>query len=148
MTTEKHTLLMAEDDPDDRLLIQEAARSSLAVDLRFVEDGQELLDYLRNEGKFKGEPRPLLILLDLNMPRKDGREALEEIKNDPKLRRIPVVVLTTSNAEEDIFQSYDLGACGFIVKPSSYDDLVNSLKTVERYWLKTVKLSQNGNGAE
>ena len=106
------TILMADDDPDDRQLTQEAFEESrLANDLRFVEDGEELLDYLNRRGKYADPaqaPRPGLILLDLNMPRKDGREALQEIKADPDLRRIRVVVMTTSKAEEDIFRTYDL----------------------------------------
>ncbi len=106
------TILIAEDDPDDRYLAKEAlSESRLANDLYFVEDGEELLEFLRHEGDFAGSrpPRPGIILLDLNMPRKDGREALHEIKADPQLRRIPIVVLTTSKAEEDILRSYDLG---------------------------------------
>jgi CheY-like chemotaxis protein len=108
------TFLIAEDDPDDRFLIKEAFQESLLTNsLYFVQDGVELLDYLRRQGKFANPvdaPPADLILLDLNMPRKDGREALAEIKSDPHLRYIPVVVLTTSKAEEDIMRSYDIGA--------------------------------------
>src|ERR1044072_6451615 len=105
------TLLLAEDDPDDRLLTREALeKTRLASDLRCVEDGEELLDYLRRRGKFADpsqSPRPGLILLDLNMPRKDGREALREIKNDPKLRAIPIVILTTSKSDDDVLRTYN-----------------------------------------
>src|SRR6266404_8838458 len=112
-------ILMAEDDADDRLLAQDAlTECRLASDLHFVENGEELLDYLHRRGKYAQSPapRPGLILLDLNMPRKDGREALREIKMDPDLRRIPVIVLTTSKADTDISQIYELGANSFIAK--------------------------------
>jgi len=122
---------MAEDDPSDRLLTEEALEESrLANDFRFVEDGEELLDYLKRRGKYadpKDSPRPGLILLDLNMPRKDGREALQEIKADAGLRHIPVVVLATSRTEEDIIQSYDLGANSYITKPVTFGGLVEAL---------------------
>ena len=138
------TILMAEDDPDDRLMMQEAfAESRLASDLRFVEDGAELMDYLRRQGKYRDparSPRPGLILLDLNMPRKDGREALREIKADPQLRRIRILVLTTSKAEEDIFRIYDLSATSYITKPASFDRLVEVVKALGKYWLETVEL--------
>jgi CheY-like chemotaxis protein len=108
------TILMAEDDPDDRLLTQEALREAeLNNDILFVENGEELLNYLRRSGNFSDKskfPKPRLILLDLNMPKMDGREALEEIKADPKLRSIPIIVLTTSKAEEDIIKTYNLGS--------------------------------------
>ncbi|MDZ7261448.1 MAG: response regulator, partial [candidate division KSB1 bacterium] len=118
---ESITILMAEDDPEDRLLVKDAWEESRVLnELRFVEDGEELMDYLYRRGPYAEParaPRPGLILLDLNMPRKDGREALKEIKADPELRRIPIVVLTTSKAEEDILRTYDLGANSFITKP-------------------------------
>ena len=140
------TLLMAEDDPDDRLLTKEAlAESHLANDLYFVEDGIELLDYLHLRGKYAGPnraPRPGLILLDLNMPRMDGREALAQIKADPDLRRIPIVVLTTSKAEEDILKSYDLGVAGFVTKPVSFEGLVEVVKVIGKYWFQIVELPQ------
>ncbi|MBX2864886.1 MAG: response regulator, partial [Leptolyngbyaceae cyanobacterium MAG.088] len=114
-------ILMADDDEDDRLFTQEAlAENRIVNDLYFVEDGEDLMDYLYQRGKYSDPgvaPRPTLILLDLNMPRKDGREALQEIKQDPDLRSIPVVILTTSKAEEDILRTYDLGASSFITKP-------------------------------
>src|ERR671929_266704 len=138
------TILMADDDPDDREMTREAfAESRLANDLRFVEDGEELMDYLRRRGKYAdpaSAPRPGLILLDLNMPRKDGREALREIKADPELRSIPVVVLTTSQAEEDIYRTYDLGVSSFITKPVSFEGLVAVMKALGRYWFEIVEL--------
>ena len=140
------TLLMAEDDEEDRLLTKDAlAQSRVANNVRFVEDGEELMDYLHQRGKYAGSnraPRPGLILLDLNMPRKDGREALREIKADPDLRAIPVIVLTTSKAEEDIVRSYDLGASGFISKPVTFEGLVDVMKTLGRYWFHIVELPQ------
>ncbi|MDP9291750.1 MAG: response regulator [Verrucomicrobiota bacterium] len=138
------TILMADDDPDDRRLTQEALEESrLANDLRFVENGEELMDYLRRAGKYAGEnapPRPGLILLDLNMPRKDGRTALKEIKNDAELRQIPVVILTTSKEDEDIYRSYDLGVNSYIVKPVTFEALVDILQTLEKYWFEIVEL--------
>jgi len=136
-------ILMADDDPDDRLLAQDAlAECQLQSEIQFVENGEELLDYLRHRGKYAhgGAPRPSLILLDLNMPRKDGREALREIKTDPELRRIPVIVLTTSKAETDISKIYELGANSFISKPVAFDALVNVMKALGQYWLRTVEL--------
>jgi CheY-like chemotaxis protein len=137
-------ILLAEDDPDDRVLLRDALEEGRLVnDLRCVEDGEELMDYLHHHGKYAGEnaaPRPGLILLDLNMPRKDGREALQEIKADPSLRQIPVVVLTTSQAEEDIFRSYDLGANSFITKPVTFQSMVDLMRTLGRYWLEIVEL--------
>ena len=138
------TILLADDDQDDCLLAREALEESrIANDLRVVSDGEELLDYLRREGRFSdpaSAPTARLILLDLNMPRKDGREALKEIKADPALRAIPVVVLTTSRAEEEIFRSYDLGAASFISKPVSFEGLVEVMKGLSRYWFEIVDL--------
>jgi CheY-like chemotaxis protein len=138
------TILMADDDADDRRLTRDAFEDSrLANDLRFVENGEELLDYLRHKGKYTDEklaPRPGLILLDLNMPRKDGRVALKEMKADPDLRQIPVTVLTTSKADEDIFRSYDLGVNSYIVKPVTFEALVDILQTLEKYWFEIVEL--------
>lgn len=142
------TILMADDDPDDRLLAQNAFNAShLANDLRFVTDGQELMEYLLRRGKYADpalSPRPGLILLDLNMPRKDGREALTEIKTNPELQMIPVVVLTTSKAEEDIYRSYAVGASSFITKPVSFEGLVDVVRTVGHYWFEIVALPQPG----
>ncbi|NEQ69681.1 MAG: response regulator [Symploca sp. SIO1B1] len=135
---------MADDDPDDCMLAKEAlAETCLANELYFVSDGEELLDYLYHRGKYAqlgSAPRPGLILLDLNMPKKDGREALKEIKADPNLRYIPIVVLTTSKAEEDIHRSYDLGANSFIVKPVTFSSLVEVMKTLRKYWFEIVEL--------
>ena len=140
-------ILMADDDVDDRLLAKDAlTECRLANDLRFVENGEELLDYLRRRGKFSqaaDSPRPGLILLDLNMPKKDGREALKEIKADPELRKIPVVVLTTSKADTDIGRIYELGANSFISKPVSFDSLVEMMKVLGRYWFEIVELPVN-----
>lgn len=136
--------LMADDDADDRMLTKEALEESRVLnELRFVEDGEELMDYLGRRGKFSNpddSPRPSVILLDLNMPKKDGREALKEIKADPNLRRIPVVILTTSKSEEDIYRTYDLGASSYITKPVSFDGLVDLMKALGEYWVEFVEL--------
>jgi CheY-like chemotaxis protein len=138
------TLLIADDDADDRMLIEDAFRESrLANPLVFVEDGEELLHYLRSSGKYDGHAlaeMPGLILLDLNMPRMDGRTALMHLKADPVLRRIPVVVLTTSKAEEDILRTYDLGVSSFITKPVTFDGLVDVVRTLNHYWIEVVAL--------
>ena len=138
------TILMADDDEEDRMLAQEAMEESrLANDLRFVCDGEELLDYLLRREQYaepSTSPRPGLILLDLNMPKKNGREVLQEIKADPNLRTIPVVVLTTSKAEIDICQSYNLGANSFITKPVTFEGLVEVMKTLGKYWFTVVEL--------
>jgi CheY-like chemotaxis protein len=138
------TILMADDDPDDRLLTSDAMKEARLInDLRFVENGEELLDYLRRQGKFAppaDAPRPGLILLDLNMPRKDGRTVLKELKNDPELRSIPVVVLTTSKDDEDVYRSYDLGVNSYVVKPVTFEALVDTLQTLEKYWFQIVEL--------
>ncbi len=137
------SILLADDDPDDRMMAEEALEESrISNDLAMVEDGEELLAYLRCEGRYADRPNQLpgLILLDLNMPRMDGREALEQIKKDPTLRRIPVVVLTTSKAEQDIFQTYDLGVNSFITKPVTFEGLVQIMSDLGRYWLEIVEL--------
>jgi CheY-like chemotaxis protein len=137
-------ILMADDDPDDRELTRDAlAESRLLNELHFVEDGAELLDYLHRRGDYSrpgSAPRPGVILLDLNMPRKDGREVLCEIKADPEFRNIPVVVLTTSKAEEDIAQSYDVGANSFITKPVTFAGLVEVMRGLGKYWFDIVEL--------
>lgn len=135
-------ILMAEDDVDDRLLAKDAlAESGLDGELRFVDNGEELLDYLHRRGKFDGQVVPPgLILLDLNMPVKDGREVLREIKSNPALRQIPVVVLTTSHADTDIELIYHLGANSFITKPVRYELLVDVMRILSQYWLNTVEL--------
>jgi len=138
------TILMADDDPDDRMLTRDAfTESHLLNTFETVEDGEDLMDYLLHRGKFSGDqerPRPGLILLDLNMPRKDGREALKEIKSNPDLRSIPVVVMTTSKAEEDILSTYDLGVNSFITKPVTFEALVDVLKVIGKYWFGVVEL--------
>jgi len=137
-------ILMADDDEDDRLLAADALLlSKLANKLITVNDGEELMDYLRHRGKHAPpavSPRPGLVLLDLKMPRKDGREALREIKSDPELRSIPVVILTTSKGEEDIERGYNLGANSFITKPVTFDGLVESLRVATEYWFQVVQL--------
>ena len=140
------TILMADDDPDDRLMTQLAfKKAKLVNELRFVEDGEELMDYLHKKGKYGNgtdAPRPGLILLDLNMPKKDGREALKEIKDDPGLKSIPIVVMTTSKAEQDIYSSYNLGVNSFITKPVSFDGMVFVITTLSQYWFEIVQLPE------
>lgn len=136
------TILMADDDPEDVMLAEEALEEArLANRFYSVCDGEELMDYLYRRGKYedpKSSPRPGLILLDLNMPRKNGFEALATIKNDPALRAIPVVVLTTSKTEEDIYRSYDLGVNSFISKPVSFEGLVKAMQILGEYWFEIV----------
>jgi CheY-like chemotaxis protein len=138
------TILLADDDEEDLLMTQEALQQSrLGNDLRFATDGEDLMDYLQRRGRYADpaeSPRPGLILLDLNMPRKDGREALSEIKADPELRNIPVIVLTTSRAEEDVFRTYELGVSSFITKPVTFDGLVDAMKVLSEYWFEIVEL--------
>ena len=140
------TILMADDDPDDRMMMKEALdENNFSHSLQFVEDGEELLDYLHQRGKFTGQKvvTPSLILLDLNMPKIDGREALSQIKSDAKLKRIPVIILSTSRAEEDIVKTYDLGVNSFISKPVHYNDLVLVAREIGNYWFSTVLLPGN-----
>lgn len=137
------TILLADDDPDDRLLVREAFEESHLLNvLETVEDGEELMEYLHQRGAYAGKPMPNLILLDLNMPRKNGMEALEEIKADHHLRRIPVVILTTSKAEEDIIRTYDLGVNSFVVKPVTFESLVELVRDLGRYWFQIVELPE------
>jgi len=140
-------ILIADDDPDDRLLIKECLREArVCNDIVFVEDGVELMDYLLKRDKYANRPddfMPGLILLDLNMPRKDGREALKEIRTNPELRRIPVIALTTSKEEEDIYRTYDLGVSSYITKPVSFDEFVQTLSTVTAYWLRIVRIPKS-----
>lgn len=144
MTQQLVTILLADDDPDDRLLTQDAlTESRLLNQLMYVEDGVELLDYLYRRGNYSPPavaPRPGIILLDLNMPRMSGQEALAVIKADPELRQIPVVVLTTSKAEADILRTYDLGVNSFITKPVVFTALVEVMQVIGRYWLQIVEL--------
>jgi CheY-like chemotaxis protein len=144
------TILLADDDEDDRLLTASALkRARMLNDIRFAVDGEDLIHYLFGEGVYGAggtpAPRPGLILLDLNMPKMDGREALAKIKSDPVLRRIPIVVLTTSKAEEDIVRAYDLGVNSFISKPVTFEELAAAMQTLACYWFELVELPQNGN---
>ncbi len=137
-------ILIADDDAEDRMLIREALEESrLRNPVHFVENGEQLMDFLQNTGVFSDKekyPLPGLILLDLNMPKKDGREALKEIKNDHRLRAIPVIILSTSKAEEDIIRSYGLGVSSFITKPVSFASLVDIMRTLNKYWFEIVEL--------
>ncbi|MEM7777723.1 MAG: response regulator [Pseudomonadota bacterium] len=137
-------LVIADDDEDDRMLIEDAfVECCLNNHREYVEDGEELLQYLRGEGKWSDRDAsklPGLILLDLNMPRMDGRTALSHLKDDPKLKRIPVIVLTTSKAEEDILRTYDLGVSSFISKPVSFDGLIKVVRALNNYWIELVQL--------
>jgi CheY-like chemotaxis protein len=149
MTTDKShiTIVMADDDDDDYLLTKKALKESKLLNkLHRVKDGEELIEYLRHEGQYQDQSeyeRPGIILLDLNMPRKDGREALREIKSDPKLSNIPVVVFTTSKAEEDVYRTYQLGVNSFITKPVTFDNLIKVMQTLGTYWLEIVELPQD-----
>lgn len=144
------TILIADDDEDDRLMAEKAlAECRLKNHIHFVKDGEELMDYLHHRGRYADEekyPLPGLILLDLNMPKKDGCEALAEIKSDPTLRRIPVVVLTTSRAEEDILRTYDLGVNSYITKPVNLGGLADAMKVLNTYWFQIVKLPNGVQG--
>lgn len=144
MSTKPVPILLAEDDPDDQYLINEALEENqLNTRLYIVSDGEELMDYLYRRGKYEDSqkwPMPKLILLDLNMPRKDGREALREIKADPELRQIPIVALTTSKAEEDIVNTYANGVSGFVTKPVSFTGLREVMKAIDLYWLQVNRL--------
>jgi CheY-like chemotaxis protein len=148
-TSRSITILLADDDEDDRLLTQDALKESRVLNqLNFVKDGVELLQYLRREGDYADKlryPRPSLILLDLNMPRMDGREALQHIKADEALKSIPVVILTTSKQEEDMIKGYGLGAASYITKPVNFEGLVDLMKAIGRYWVEFVELPEPGN---
>lgn len=134
-------ILMVEDNPDDVELAVEALKDGKVSNILTVaKDGEEAMAYLRGEGEHQGSPRPDLILLDINMPRKDGREVLREIKQDPRFKRIPVVILTTSEAEEDILQTYNLHANCYITKPVDFDQFLRVVKSIEDFWLTVVKL--------
>lgn len=138
------TILMADDDVDDRDLTRDAMRKNqLTGELKWVEDGEELLDYLNRRGRYSDPamaPRPSLILLDLNMPRMDGREALRAIKAHPDLRCIPIIILSTSSADEDVMRSYELGANCFITKPGTFEQLVDVVRVLGEHWLQTATL--------
>ena len=139
------TILVCDDDEDDRLLTQQALEDAhVSNEVRFVQDGEQLLDYLYQRGQYAGEngtaPRPGLILLDLNMPKMDGREALKIIKGDKTLHDIPIVVLSTSSLDQDIVRSYQLGVNSFITKPVTFSGLVDAMNVLGRYWLEIVEL--------
>jgi CheY-like chemotaxis protein len=146
MNLDKHPpiILIAEDDPDDRQWIEEAlVKTQVDAEVRFVEDGEDLMNYLLHRGKYKVASTlsyPGLIFLDLNMPRKDGREALKEIKSDLRLRHIPVIILTTSKSKEDVFRTYDLGANSVILKPVTFAGLVDIMRSVKQYWFEMTEL--------
>ncbi|WP_310587780.1 response regulator [Larkinella punicea] len=135
------SILIADDDADDRLLIEQAFREcNLTSELYFVEDGEQLMDFLYQREPYASALRPSLILLDLNMPRKNGIQALREIKANEQFRQIPVVVLTTSTAEEDILRTYDLGVSSYISKPFDFSTLLDITTTIKKYWIDTVSL--------
>jgi len=145
MVPRKQTMvLVAEDDPDDRLLIHKAFKKGCeSGTLTYVENGEELIKYLRRQPPYTNEevyPRPQLVLLDLNMPKKDGREALKEIKADKELCKIPVIVFTTSHQQEDIVHMYKMGSNSYITKPSTFDGLLSIAREIEVYWFRTVEL--------
>lgn len=137
-------ILIADDDAEDRMLIIDALKESrLKNKVHCVENGEELIHFLKNQEKYSDKekfPAPGIVLLDLNMPKKDGREALKEIKQDKKLRSIPIIILTTSKAEQDILKSYDLGVNSFITKPVSFSAMVDVMKTLNKYWFEIVEL--------
>jgi two-component system, chemotaxis family, response regulator Rcp1 len=138
-------ILLVEDNPGDVRLTKEALKEGKVYsNLHTVKDGVEAMEFLRREGKYKGVPRPDIILLDLNLPKKDGREVLQEIKTDEQLRRIPVVVLTTSKAEEDVLRTYDLHANCYVTKPVDLEKFMVVVKTIDSFWLTVVTLPPNG----
>lgn len=134
-------ILLVEDNPGDvRLTTEALRRGRVANTLHVVDDGDKALAFLRREGEYADAPRPGLVLLDLNLPGLDGREVLAEVKSDPELRRVPIIVLTTSTAERDIARSYDLGANCFIAKPVALDDFLSTIRSFEGFWLTVVNL--------
>ena len=143
-SSKSFTILMADDDHEDCLLVQDALKEArFDCELRFVRNGEELCEYLYHRGKYAEAcdvPRPDLILLDLKMPRKGGREVIRELKSDPQLMRIPIVVLTTSMAEDDITGSYEMGVNSYLVKPATFRELVEAMETLTKYWFELVKL--------
>lgn len=140
-TTRSIEILLVEDNPGDaRLTIEAMREAKLSNRLHIVEDGVEAMQFLRREGRFGDAPRPDLILLDLNLPKKDGREVLAEIKSEPSLKRIPVVVLTTSRAEEDVLRTYDLHANCYVTKPVDIEQFIKIVKQIDEFWFKLVTL--------
>ena len=137
-------ILLVEDSPSDAALTREALeKGKIANNLNCVGDGVEALEYLNRQGKFANAKRPDLIMLDLNMPRKDGKEVLKELKSDPSLKTIPVIVLTTSHAEQDVLQSYQLNANCYITKPVDFKSFIEVVKSIEQFWLSVVTLPAN-----
>lgn len=140
----RHTILMADDDVEDCLLIRDAlTEAGRSCELRFVRDGEELFDYLQHNGEYadgRDVPRPDLILLDLKMPKKDGREVLQQIKSDPRFKRIPVVALTTSTAADDVGYSYEVGVNSYVTKPTTFRELVDLMGTLSKYWFELAEL--------
>lgn len=137
------TILIADDDADDRMFLEQAMRQNgYDQGIQFVEDGEDLMEYLRRQGRYNdvNAPWPNMLILDLNMPRKNGFQALSEIKDDPKLRRLPVIVMTTSSADEDVIKTYNLGVNSFVTKPFNFNRLVEMVGTLKTYWMDTVKL--------
>jgi CheY-like chemotaxis protein len=136
-------ILLVEDNPGDARLTVEAMRDAkVGNHINVVEDGVEAMAFLRREGRYSGAPRPDLILLDLNLPKKDGREVLAEVKADPQLRRIPVVVLTTSRAEEDVLRAYDLHANCYVTKPVGLEQFMQVIKNIDEFWIEVVVLPE------
>jgi two-component system, chemotaxis family, response regulator Rcp1 len=138
-------ILLVEDNPGDERLTREALREGKVYsNLHWVKDGVEAMQFLRREGRYAEVPRPDIILLDLNLPKKDGREVLQDIKNDDQLKRIPVVVLTTSKAEEDVLRTYNLHANCYVTKPVDLEKFIVVVKSIDRFWLTVVTLPPNG----
>jgi two-component system, chemotaxis family, response regulator Rcp1 len=138
-------ILLVEDNPGDERLTREALKEGKVYsNLHWVKDGVEAMDFLRRQGRYKDAPRPDIILLDLNLPKKDGREVLQDIKNDEALKRIPVVVLTTSKAEEDVLRSYNLHANCYVTKPVDLEKFIVVVKSIDRFWLTVVTLPPDG----
>jgi CheY-like chemotaxis protein len=145
VTTRPIEILLVEDNPGDVRLAQEGMKEGKIINnLSVVTDGVEAMAFLRREGKYADAPRPDLILLDLNLPRKNGRQVLEEVKSDPELLRIPVVVLTMSKADEDILRTYDLHANCYVVKPIDLDQFMHVVQGIENFWFSVVQLPTNG----
>ena len=147
-TVKQIEILLVEDNEGDMGLVEEVFQEAKIMNnLNIAEDGEEAMLFLHKKGKFSNVPSPDIILLDLNLPGKDGREVLKEIKEDNELKRIPVVILTTSKAEEDILKSYNLHANSYITKPVDFDQFIRVIKSIENFWLDIVKLPSKGNGS-
>ena len=149
MEMDQVNILLVEDNPGDARLMEEALKEGkVRVNLHRAQDGEEALRFVRREGEYSAAPRPDLILLDLNLPKRDGREVLQELKEDPRLKRIPIVVMTTSKSDEDVIKCYDLHANSYIQKPVNLDSFIEVIRSVENFWLTVVKLPpSNGKGS-